>query len=165
MAYIAVNSSDAFVTLYLNNSADFSAAPANAFVAGESANYYDVPALQEVTVNATPGIFRWKQLDTLSEKAVTTSSTNSIAATLVLDDDKFFAAQGSSEGIFDTVNNKTLTAFRMYWAGEGATDRYIEGVAYLSALAPTVTPDSPVWTSPVTLEVVGDFTSGTGSVG
>lgn len=159
MAYIAVNSSDSFVTLKLNNSGTFG----NASLAmADTGNVYTVPALQEVTVNATPGIFRWKQLDSLSEKAVTTSSTNSIECTLVLDDSKFFDNQGDSEGIFDTVNNKTLTYFRMYWAGDGvgSTDRYIEGSGYLSALAPTVSPDSPVWTSPVTIEVIGDFTPG-----
>ena len=158
MAYINVAESGAFVQLDLNNSGTF----ANAAVAlADSGNVYSVPALQEVTVNATPGIFRWKQLDTLSEKAVTTASTNSIECTLVLDDSIFFDAQGSSSGIFDTVSNKTLTYFRLYWSGSTSGDKYIEGEGYLSALAPTVSPDSPVWTSPVTIEVVGDFTTGT----
>jgi len=160
MAYIGVNATADFVTLRLNNSADFSSNIAAAFVAGESSNYYDVPSMQEVTVNATPGIFRWKQLDSLSEKAVTTSSTNSVALTVVLDDTTFYSNTGSSYGILDTVNNKTKTAFRLYWSGTSSSDRHIEGEAYLSALAPTVTPDSPVWTSPLTLEVVGDFTPG-----
>ena len=159
MAYIAVNSSDSFVTLKINNSGTFASAT---LAMADTANVYTVPALQEVTVNATPGIFRWKQLDTLSENALTTSSTNSVECTLVLDDSTFFDQQGDSYGIFDTVTGKYLTYFRLYWAGDGAgaSDRYIEGTAYLSALAPTVSPDSPVWTSPVTLEVVGDFTTG-----
>lgn len=159
MAYIAVNSSDSFVTLKINNSGTFADA---ATAMADTANVYTVPALQEVTVNATPGIFRFKTLDSLSETALTTSSTNSVECTVVLDDDKFFNDQGDSKGILDTVTGKVLTYFRLYWAGDGAgvSDRYIEGSAYLSALAPTVSPDSPVWTSPITFEVIGDFTTG-----
>jgi hypothetical protein len=161
MAYIGVNATADFVSLDLNNSGDFSANVTAAFDdAGQSGNIYSVPSMQEVTVNATPGIFRWKQLDTLSEKAVTTSSTNSIALTVVLDDTTFYSNTGSSYGILDTVNGKHKTAFRLYWSGTSSTDRYIEGEAYLSALAPTVTPDSPVWTSPLTLEIIGDFSTG-----
>lgn len=158
MAYINVAESGQFVQLDINNSGAF----ANAATAmADTSNVYSVPALQEVTVNATPGIFRWKQLDSLSEYAITTSSTNSVECTLVLDDSTFFSAQGSSTGIFDTVNNKTLTYFRLYWSGTTSGDRYVEGSGYLSALAPTVSPDSPVWTSPITIEVVGDFVTGT----
>jgi len=160
MAYIGVNATADFVTLKLNNSADFSSNIAAAFVAGESANTYDVPSMQEITVNATPGIFRWKQLDSLSEQAITTASTNNIELTVVLDDTTFYSNTGSSYGILDSVNNKTKTAFRLYWAGESSGDRYIEGEGYLSALAPTVSPDSPVWTSPLTIEIVGDFATG-----
>lgn len=158
MAYINVAESGQFVQLDINNSGTFADA---ATAIADTANVYSVPALQEVTVNATPGLFRWKQLDSLSEQVVTTSSTNSIECTLVLDDSTFFDAQGGSTGIFDTVNNKTLTYFRMYWSGQATGDKYVEGSGYLSALAPTVSPDSPVWTSPITIEVVGDFTSGT----
>lgn len=158
MAYINVAESGQFVQLDINNSGEF----ANAATAiADTANVYSVPALQEVTVNATPGLFRWKQLDSLSEQVVTTSSTNSLECTLVLDDSTFFDAQGASSGIFDTVNNKTLTYFRMYWSGQSTGDKYIEGQGYLSALAPTVSPDSPVWTSPITIEVVGNYTTGT----
>lgn len=161
MAYINTATSGQFVTLKLNNSADFSANVAAAFEAGESANTYTLPSMTEVTVNATPGIFRWKQLDSLSEKAVTTASTNSVNLTVVLDDATFFANTGQSTGILDTVNNKTLTTFRLFWAGTDSGDKYIEGTAYISGLAPTVNPDSPVYTSPLTLEVVGDFNTDT----
>ena len=162
MAYIGVNATADFVTLKLNNSADFSSNISAAFDdAGETTNTLTVPSMQEITVNATPGIFRWKQLDALSEKAVTTASTNNIELTVVLDDTSFFSNTGSSYGILDSVNNKTKTAFRLYWAGNDSGDRYIQGEGYLSALAPTVSPDSPVWTSPLTLEIIGDFTTGT----
>jgi hypothetical protein len=155
--FINVAESGEFVQVDINASGVF----ANATLAmADTANVMTVPSLQEITVNATPGIFRWKQLDVLSEKVVTTASTNNIESTFVLDPVTFFDGTGDTDGIFDIVNNKTLCYFRMYWQGTSSSDRYIEGSGYLSALAPTVSPDSPVWTSPVTIEVVGDFTSG-----
>lgn len=120
-----------------------------------------IPALQEITLNATPGIFRWKQLDSLSEYAITTSSTNSVSATMVLDDTTFFTATGDTDGLFKLINDKQQVFFRVYWSGRTTGDKYVEGKAYLAGLAPTVSPDSPVWTSPVTFEVVGDYTEGT----
>lgn len=155
--FINVNATGEFVQLDINASGTF----ANAATAiADSSNVMTVPSLQEVTVNATPGIFRWKQLDSLSEKVLTTSSTNSIACTLVLDTTTFFTGAGSTAGILDIVNNKTTAYFRLYWQGATSGDRYIEGEGYLSGLAPTVTPDGPVWTSPVTIEVTGDYTTG-----
>jgi len=159
MAYINVTEGTAqFVQLDINASGEFVDADT---AMADSANVMTVPSLQEVTVNATPGLFRWKQLDSLSEQAVTTASTNSVALTLVLDDTTFFTGAGATAGIFDITSNKTKVYFRFYWQGVSSGDRYIEGEGYLSALAPTVNPDSPVWTSPVTIEVIGDFTSGT----
>jgi hypothetical protein len=157
MAYIAVNSAGDFVRLDINASGSF----ANANVAmAQTANVMTVPALQDVTVNATPGLFRWKQLDALSEYVVTTPSTNSVALTIVLDDTTFFTGANSTPGLFTITNNKTLTYFRLYWKGSDSGDRYVEGEGYLTALAPTVTPDAPVWTTPLTIEVVGNFVTG-----
>ena len=161
MAYINVATSGQFATLDINGSADFTSNVANAFVAGQAANVVTVPGLQDITVNATPGLFRWKQLDSLSEYVVTTPSTNSLSMTIVLDPTTFFTGEGNTAGLFSLVNNKTLTSFRLYWQGTTTGDRYIEGVGYLSGLAATVNPDSPVWTSPITIEVVGDYSTGT----
>ena len=161
MAYINVaEGEDSFVQLDINASGlfldvDGNHVPSDAM--DDTGNVMTVPSLQEVTVNATPGLFRWKQLDSLSEQVVTTPSTNSIALTLVLDDTTFFNGKSFTPGIFTITNEKTLCYFRLYWAGSDTNDRYIEGRGYLSALAPTVNPDSPVWTSPITIEVVGDF--------
>jgi len=158
MAYIAVNSTDNFVRLDINaNPAGY----ANANVAmAATADTMSVPALQEVTVNATPGTFNWQQLDSLSEQVVTTPSTNSVSVTLVLDPTTFFTGKGNTDGIFDIVNSKTETFFRLYWSGDDSGDRYIQGKGYLSALAPTVSPGSPVWTTPLEILVNGSYETG-----
>ena len=154
MSYINTAETGSFVEVQISTTNDFT-------VAGNDANILTIPALQEVTINATPGIFRWKTLDSLSEYALTTSSTNSISTTMVLDDAAFFTGAGTTDGILDLVNNKTPIYFRVYWQGSGATtDRYVGGQGYLSGLASTVSPDSPVWTTPLTIEVVGDMTPG-----
>ena len=157
MAYIAVNDTANFVRLDINASGTF--ANANAAMA-QVANVVNIPALTDVTVSASPGTFRWQQLDSLSEYVTTTPSTNEISLTLVLDDTSFYTGANATPGIFTITNNKTLTYFRLYWAGNSTGDRYIEGSGYLTGLAPTVNPGSPVWTSPLTISVVGDFVTG-----
>lgn len=160
MAYIAVNSTGNFVALKINaDGVDYDSNVSAAFVAG-NANVMTVPSLQEVTLNASPGTFRWQQLDNASELVVTTPSTNSVAVTLVLDDTTFFSNTGSTPALVDIVNNKTKVYFRLGWQGLGSGDRYIQGKGYLTALAPTVSPGSPVWTTPITIEVDGDYTRG-----
>ena len=159
MAYIAVNSTGNFVALKINADGIDYAGNVNAAMA-ETANVMTVPSLQEVTLNASPGTFRWQQLDTASEKVVTTPSTNSVAVTLVMDDTTFFSNVGATPALVDIVNNKTEVYFRLGWQGLSSGDRYIQGKGYLTALAPTVSPGSPVWTTPITIEVDGDFTRG-----
>ena len=162
MSYINVAETGQFVTLKINaDGFDYSSNVDVAFDGAGSANVVTVPALTEITLNATPGLFRWKQLDALSEYVVTTASTNSLAATVVLDSTTFFTGANSTQGIFATTNNKTPTYFRMYWQGTTTSDKYVQGVGYLAGLAPVVTPDSPVWTSPLTIEVSGAFAEGT----
>ena len=159
MGYIAVNTTAEFVKLDINASGTFGT-PALAFAAGEAANILTIPALQDITVNATPGTFEWQQLDQLSSYIVTTPSTNSLSTNMVLDDTAFFTGAGSTDGVFDITNNKTLCYFRMYWQGSSAGDRYIEGEGYLSSLAPTVSATAPVWVAPIDILVVGSYTTG-----
>jgi len=184
MAYINSSTHDKFVELYIETLPDIavdeifdpatraSTIEAKLGVAGAedpTVTGMMVPALTEVTVNATPGLYRWKQLDELSEFVITTASTNSLGMSLVVDPTTFFGtAPGTaaedikSAGIFQTTNNKHLVCFRLYWAGnepEADPAYYVEGVGYLAGLAPTTNPDAPVWVSPVTIEVAGDYTS------
>jgi hypothetical protein len=157
---ITVNAEADFVRLDINASGTFDPV-ANAFVAGESANIITVPALQDITINATPGTFEWQQLDETSSKVVTTPSTNSISMNLVMDDTTFFDGAGSTAGIFDITNDKTKVYFRLYWAGDASGDRYIEGEGYLSGLSPTVSATAPVYVAPLEILVEGGYTTGT----
>ena len=158
MGFIAVNTTAEFVKLDINASGTF----ANAALAmADSANVLTVPALQDITVNATPGTFEWQQLDELSSQIVTTPSTNSLSTNMVLDDTAFFTGAGSTNGIFQITNDKTKVYFRMYWQGSTTGDKYIEGEGFLRALAPTVSATAPVWVAPIDILVTGNYTQGT----
>jgi hypothetical protein len=128
------------------------------------ANVVTVPYMQDITVNNSTGTFRFKTLASGSESVVTTPATNQLSLNAIVDDAVFFgegAVNGSLviNGVLGTSKNKTKIGFRAYFDGTDAGSRYMEGVGFISGLAPTVNPDSPLWITPVSVEVDGDFTS------
>jgi len=155
MTNIVVNETASFVKLKINASGAF--ADANAAMA-DAANVVTVPALTDVTLNATPGTFTWEQLDELSQQIVTTPSTNSVSLNAVLDTVSFFDGGGDTAGIWDITNNKTKVYFRLFMNGDSVGDYYVEGEGYLSGLAPTVSPTAPVWVTPLEILVDGSYT-------
>jgi hypothetical protein len=127
-----------------------------------------VPGLQDITINNSNGSFRWKQLDQSGENVITTNATNTLSGNFVLDPATFFGAgtggAAGQDGIFKLSNDRTQVAFLM--APEGVTDgkKLFLGTGFISALAPTVSADSPVFVSPLTIEVNGDYTLVTAAV-
>jgi len=155
MANINVSAAANFVTLTLSTSSTFS-----------TATNLVVPALQDVTVTNNNGVFRWKQLDQLGQLVAVTPATNSLNLTLVLDDTTFYGsswptynanASALSTGLFNLSNQKSKVYFQFGWGGGSANQ--VQGYGYLSGLAPKVTPDQPVWISPLIIEVSGQYTS------
>ena len=125
----------------------------------------DVPALQDVTVNAANDVFTWTQLDQASKLQIATTATNSLSMNLVLDQDVFFGATAAGEaaqtaGIFGLSTDKTKINFELYLGDTdtGATGKTVSGSGYVTGLAPTVSADSPVWISPITITVDSDYT-------
>ena len=100
---------------------------------------------------------------------VATTATNSLSMNLVLDTESFFgnasATSGSAayKGIFGLSKDKTKTQFTLYMGDDsaGSNTKTITGNCYVTGLAPTVSADSPVWVTPVTLTVSGEYTVGT----
>jgi hypothetical protein len=119
-----------------------------------------VPALQDITINNSNDVFTWEQLDSGSKLQVATLSTNSIATNIVVDDTTFFgnasATSGSATklGIFGLSKNKTLVKATLNFG-----TRTITANAYVTGLSPKITAAQPVWVSPMTLTVTGDFTN------
>lgn len=129
-----------------------------------------VPGLQDVTVNNANGSFRWKQLDQSGENVITTNATNSLSGNFVLDPLTFWgdssktAGEANYEGIFKLSNDRTEVAFLIAPSGITDGNAILLGTGFISALAPTVSADSPVWVSPITLEVNGDYTKSVAAV-
>lgn len=125
-----------------------------------------IPALQDITVNAANDVFTWTQLDNTAKLQIATTSTNSLSMNLVLDQETFFGTTGSggstaaASGIFGMSVDKTLVVFDLYLGDEsdGSAGKTISGSGYITGLAPTVSADSPVWVSPITITVTGEYT-------
>jgi len=124
-----------------------------------------VPGLQDMTINASIDVFTWSQLDSTAKKQVATTSTNSISMNIVVDTATFFGTDVDApvsgtvaeQGVFGLSRNKTLVNF-IVRVENSTTDTLIKGVGYITGLAPTVSADSPVWVSPITITVSGEYT-------
>ena len=125
-----------------------------------------LPALQDVTLNNANDVFSWTQLDAASKQQIATTATNSLSMNIVLDQTIFFGdAKATGEdaqtaGIFGLSKDKTKITFALYMGDtdSGGTGKTISGEGYITGLAPTVSADSPVWVSPITVTVDGDYT-------
>lgn len=123
----------------------------------------DVPGLQNITVNNANDVYTWTQLDAAGKKQIATTSTNSLEMNLVLDQTKYFGTGTgtlAAEGIFGISKKKIKVSFSLYMGDtdSGGTGKTLTGQGYITGLAPTVSADQPVWVSPITLTVDGDFT-------
>jgi len=131
-----------------------------------AANGLEVPFMQDITVNASTGVVRYKTLDSSSEKAFTTPSTNQISLNCLVDEDVFFGTANTdnsvvNDGLFGTQNNKTTVFFSVAFEGTGSGSTFIKGQGFISGLAPTASQDAAVFITPMTIEVDGDLTKDT----
>ena len=158
MAYINVSAQSDFATLHISTSS----VTISGTAATTATSILEVPALQNITLNNGNGVFRWKQLDQTSESAVAIPATNQISLNAVVDPSSFFGVTGAAgsanaKGLYNLSNEKTKINFRMYFNGVDVGSKFVSGTGYLTGLAPTVSPDQPVWVTPLTIEVDGDL--------
>jgi hypothetical protein len=124
-----------------------------------------IPAMQDITVNNSNDVFTWTQLDEGSKLQIPTTATNSLELNIVLDQTAFFGDGVSSnvainKGIFGLSKDKTLVSFALYLGdtSTGGAGKNLTGTGYITGLAPTASADAPVWVSPCTITVTGDYT-------
>lgn len=132
---------------------------------GDDSIGLDLPALQDVTVNAANDVFTWTQLDAASKKQIATTATNSLSMNLVLDQATFFGVTTADEdaqtqGVFGLSTSKDKVTFELYMGDTdtGTAGKTLTGTGYITGLAPTVSADAPVWVSPITITVDSDYT-------
>ena len=169
MAYIQASSSGNFVKVLIRmNNGGATPSFSDFYASGAvTTGTLDIPALQDITVDNKPAVYRWQQLDSPSDKVVTAPTQNALNGNFVLDPTTFFG-NGSTDtashaGIFNLSNNKTRIDFLVAFSGltDTGTDRYIMGSGYFSNIAPTIKANQPVWVTPMTIEVDGAYTLGT----
>tara|TARA_R110002051_G_scaffold318711_1_gene401431 strand:+ start:401 stop:877 length:477 start_codon:yes stop_codon:yes gene_type:complete len=124
-----------------------------------------IPSLQDVTVNASNDQFTWTQLDEASKKTIATTSTNSLSMNLVLNSTSFFGTAGTGAtaplaGIMGMSTQKDLVEFSLYMGdnSDASAGKTLTGTGYITGLAPTVSADSPVWVSPITITMDSAYT-------
>jgi hypothetical protein len=83
---------------------------------------------------------------------------------IVVDQTAFFGDSGETKaalkGIFGLSKDKSLVEFELFLGktDDGGNGKTISGFGYVTGLAPTVSADSPVWVTPITITVTGDYT-------
>ena len=160
MAYITVNTTGSQPTLLV--STDLISNSANW---GNIANTLAVTCLQDVTVTNSTGIFSWTDFCSLDINKITTPADNEVSTNIVIDPVGFFGNSGATAnsatyyGVAGLSTNKVKVQWKLVINGGNATANayYYAGQGYISSIAPTVSPDSPVWVSPMSIAVTGDM--------
>lgn len=118
-----------------------------------------IAMLQDVTIENSNDTFSWTQLNSSAKYQVATTATNSISGNVVVDKDVFFgdatATSGSADklGLLGLSKAKTEVDFEIT-----VGDKTLSGKGYVTGLSMSVSADSPVWVSPVTISVAGEYT-------
>jgi hypothetical protein len=169
MARITVNETGSQPTLLISTTVGNAAAIANGNITTSGA--LNVGCLQDITITSSTGIFSWTDFCSIDTNKITTPADNEISTNIVIDDVKYFGANviaggtAANIGINGLSQNKVEVQFKLIWnsantSGNVANAYFTSGVGYISSLAPTVSPDAPVWVSPLTIAVDGTMYSG-----
>jgi hypothetical protein len=154
------------------------------------ADTLSVGCLQDVTITASTGVFSWTDFCSIDTNKIPTPADNEVTTNIVIDSTKYFGNTGgtanaaSTVGIADLSQDKVPVQFVVIWNSNGSgnaagnianllTDTarsafattndpiyWSSGVGYITNLAPTVSPDAPVWVSPMTIAVDGTLYNG-----
>ena len=126
-----------------------------------------IPFIQDITITNSTGVYSYTTFSDIDTRKLSTPADNEISTNIVIDDTAYFgnasATSGTAAfvGIASLSTNKTPITFEIYWAGNtaGTTDRVTSGSGFITNLAPTTSPDAPVWVTPLTIAVDGTMTT------
>lgn len=144
----------------------------------EGANVLSVTCLQDITITSSTGVFSWADFCSVDMNKLPTPADNEVSMNIVIDNTGYFgantlAAGASNKGVAYLSQNKTPIQFLVVWnynANVAAvTDGNISslsnvawssGEGFITSLAPTVSPDAPVFVTPITIAVNGTMYNG-----
>lgn len=126
-----------------------------------------IPFIQDLTITNSTGVYSYTTFSDVDTRKLSTPADNEISTNIVIDDTAYFGNASATAntaaylGISSLSVNKTPIDFTIYWAGQtaGSTDRITTGSGFITSLAPTVSPDAPVWVTPLTIAVDGTMTT------
>ena len=125
-----------------------------------------VTCLQDITVTNSTGIYSWTDFCSTDMNKITTPADNEVSTNMVLDGLVYFgnasatANSATYYGVAGLSENKVNISWKLYLNGNANGAYYYTGTGYVSSLAPTVSPEAPVWISPMSIAVDGAITSG-----
>jgi len=138
--------------------------------AGTIANALAVTCLQDVTVTNSTGIFSWTDFCSGDTNKITTPADNEISTNIVIDDEGFFGANAAGTTATDKgVSGLSADKVEIQWklilnGGANTANAYwYSGIGYITSVAPTVSPDAPIWVSPMSIAVDGTMVTGQNS--
>jgi len=126
-----------------------------------------IPFIQDITITNSTGVYAYTTFSDVDTRKLSTPADNEISTNIVIDDVAYFGNASATAntaaflGISSISVNKVPVTFEIYWAGQtvGTTDRVTTGSGFITNLAPTTSPEAPVWVTPLTIAVDGTMTS------
>lgn len=169
MARITVNTTGTQPTLLISTTVGNTAEIANGNIT--TSGSLNVGCLQDITITSSTGIYSYTDFCSIDTNKITTPADNEISTNIVIDDVKFFGANAiaggtaANIGINGLSQDKVEVQFKLIWNNDNANGNvanayFTSGKGYVSSLAPTVSPDAPVWVTPMTIAVDGTMYSG-----
>lgn len=123
-----------------------------------------VPFVQDLTITNSTGVYSYTTFSDVDMRKLSTPADNEASTNVVVDNLAYFgnsAATANSApflGIASLSTNKDNLDFEIYWNGTAANAYFYSGSGFITSLAPTTSPDAPVWVTPLTIAVDGAFT-------
>lgn len=126
-----------------------------------------VTCLQDVTITNSTGVYSYTDFCDPDTQKLTTPADNEISTNLVIDSLGFFGNTSAGNttaaysGVAGISSDKAEISWKLFLNGNANGAFYYTGTGFISSLAPTVSPEAPVWVTPMTIAVDGGMTTGT----
>jgi hypothetical protein len=123
-----------------------------------------VPFVQDLTITNSTGVYSYTTFSDADTRKLSTPADNEISTNIVIDDATWFGETGPAgttaitKGLLNISGSKALVFFAIHYAGVGMGSRSTTGQGFITNLAPTTSPEAPVWVTPLSIAVDGGFT-------
>lgn len=142
----------------------------------EGANVLSVICLQDVTITASTGVFSWADFCSVDMNKLPTPADNEISLNVVIDPNTYFGANSAGTtaedlGMAGLSQKKVPVQFLVVWNNNDVANiidggisnisgaAWSSGTGFITSLAPTASPEAPVWVTPCTIAVDGTMYS------